>query len=148
VKVLRDFSGGNMRDLYSVLREKEIAIERLRREIEVLRSVCNSLFSEGDFRANILVSRLGREEETVDLELSGERENVLGRSHGRLVAMPPRRNIKKMSGRSVLLQFRQVGLDASRMFLRRVLDSPLLEHEPQRKSIRDLYERLGRISAA
>ena len=136
-----------MRDLYQVLTEKEIAIERLRREIQVLRSVRNSLYDEADFRPDTLGSRLGEEEETVDLRLSGERENALAQIRGRLVGTLPR-DIKKGDGRSVLLQFRQVGLDASRMFLKRVLDSPLLEHEPQRKSIRDLYERLGRFRAA
>ena len=136
-----------MQDLYQVLTEKEIAIERLRREIQVLRLVCNSLYDEADFRFDTLGSRLGEEEDTVDLRLSCERENALAQIRGRLVDTLPR-DIKKGSGRSVLLRFRKVGLDASRMFLRRVLDSPLLEHEPQRKSIRDLYERLGRFRAA
>ena len=136
-----------MRDLYQVLTEKEIAIERLRREIEVLRLVCNSLYDEGDFRRDTLGSRLEGKEETVDLRLSGEAENALARIRGRLVGTLPK-DIKKESGRIVLLRFRKVGLDASRMFLRLVLDSPLLEHEPQRKSVRDLYEQLGRFRAA
>ena len=136
-----------MRDVHHVLREKEVVLKQVRREIEALRLVCNLLYDEGDFTPNILESGLEREEESDVFRLVEEREDALARIRERPVDTPPR-NIKKGSGRSVLLQFRQVALDASRMFLRRVLDSSLLGHDPQRKSIRDLYERLGRFGAA
>ena len=136
-----------MRDVYEVLREKGIAIERVRREIEALRSVCHLLGDEGDSTSDALESSVERKEQSDMLRPANEREDALARIRARLVDTRTR-SIKKRSGSSVLLQFRQVALDASRTFLRRVLDSRLLEHEPQRKAFRDFFERLERSSAA
>lgn len=136
-----------MRDVYEVLREKEIAIERVRREIEALRSVCYLLCDEGDSTSHGFESGVERKEESDVLILAKERQDALAQIRARLVDTRPK-SIKKGSGSSVLLQFRQVALGASRTFLRRVLDSPLLEREPQRKAFRDLFERLGRSTAA
>ena len=136
-----------MRDVYEVLREKEIAIDRARREIEALRSVCHLLCDEGDSTSRAFESGVEPKEESDVLRLAKEKEEALARIRARLVDTRPK-SIKKGNGSRVLLQFRQVALGASRTFLKRVLDSPLLEHEPQRKAFLDLFERLGRSSAA
>ena len=136
-----------MRDVYEVLREKEIAIERVRGELEALRSVCHLLCDERDSTSGAFESGVERKEKSDVLRLANEREYALARIRARLVDTRPK-SIKKGSGSSVLIQFRQVAVGASRTFLRRVLDSRLLEHEPQRKAFRDLFERFGRSSAA
>ena len=62
-----------MPDLCQLLREKEIAIERVRREIEALRLVSNLLYDEGDFTPNTLDSGLAREKASGVLRLVDER---------------------------------------------------------------------------
>jgi hypothetical protein len=136
-----------VKHVYEVLREKEIAIERVRREIEALRSVCHLLCDEGDSTSDAFESGVERKEKSDVLRPANERGDAVARIRARLVDTRPK-SVKKGSGSSVLLQFRQVALGASRTFLRRVLDSPLLEHEPQRKAFRDLFERLARSNAA
>lgn len=138
--------GGNLRDVYEVLKEKEIAIKRVRREIEALSLVCHLLHLEGDSTADAVESGVEQEEKSYALRLAGEREEALARIRARLMDPQPK-SIKKRSGKSVLLQFRRIALGASSTFLTRVVDSRLLEHEPQRKTVRDFFEWLGRSTA-
>jgi len=134
-----------MQDVYEVLREKEIAIERVRREIEAMRSVLHLLNDESDSTPNTLES--GSEEKADVVSSAGESEDALARIRMRFVDAG-RKGIKEGPGRSVLLQFKDIVLGVLRTFLKRVLDSPLFEREPQRKTIHHVSERLERSNAA
>ena len=137
-----------MRDVYSVLREKETDIERVRREIEALRLVCHMIESEKDSRVDSI--RITLESSTE----SEEKTHVVAPADKRKALQPigarlgegPRKEIKKENARSVLLQCRQAALNASQTFLRRVRDSRLWERDPQRNSIREFLDRFGRAA--
>lgn len=135
-----------MQDVYEVLREKEIAIERVRREIEALRLALPLLNDEGDSTTNTLESGISEEKAEV-FSPAGESEDALARIRGRFVETG-QKGIKEGTGRRVLLQFKDIALSVSRTFLKRVLGSPLLEREPQRKTIHHLSEQLERSNAA
>jgi hypothetical protein len=136
----------NVRNVYELLKEKKIAIERLRREIAALRLVVPLLHDEGDFIPGNFEPVVGQER-TSGIPVSEEIDGWLAPIRS-LLLDEERMGYKGESGRSVRLQFMQTALGASRTFFKRVLDSPLLEHEPQRNTIRDLFERLGRTNAA
>lgn len=133
-----------MPDIYQVLREKEAAIERVRREIEALRLVCRLMDSEDDTTTNASESGIEGEEKVDVISPVGERDESLARIRERLV----KARESKVSGTNILLQFREVAVGTSRTLLKRVLDMRLLEREPQRKTIQNIAERLDRSNAA
>jgi len=63
---------GNLQNVYEVLREKERAIERVRREIEALRSVSPLLADKTDARLNLSARPAAREESTDTISQLGE----------------------------------------------------------------------------
>ena len=138
-----------MRDVRAVLREKKTAIKRVRREIEALRLVCQMMESEKDSPVDSI---------RITLESSGEREektNVASSADEKKAAIEQirarfeeggQKEVKKENERSVLLQCRQAAVNASHTFLKRVRDSRLWERDPQRNSIRDFLDRLGRAA--
>lgn len=130
-----------MRDIYELLREKEIALARVRQEVEALRLACPLLLDETDM-PNTSSAGMEREEESdVIVQPSDERADSLAWIRARLVAAQPPR-VAKQGEKSVVLKFKRVALGASRTLLKRVRDSRLLQPEFQRKSVRDLFERL------
>ena len=139
-----------MVDVYAVLREKELAIECVRREIEALRVVCYLLAGEEeDFSDNsIRITESSREpEEKSSVASADERNAALAQIRARFLD-PGKTQTKKENGRSVLLQFKQSALGASQTFLRRVRDSRLWQRDAQRSTIRDLFGRSARSNAA
>ncbi len=135
-----------MPQVWEVLRQKEIAVERVRREVEALRLVC-PLLDDG------LSSTLDNLQSSIEREHDFPRFADYKKDSSEPIApriLEAERNeiVNQLKQRNVLLEFGQVALGASRTFLKRVLDSRLLEGEPQRKGIRDFIERLGRSSAA
>jgi hypothetical protein len=87
-----------VRNVYEVLREKEDAIERVRREVEALRSVTPLLVDKLDARLNVsvpsaarwevrteTVSELGEALRTVAPLLADETEDLLAKVRARLV---------------------------------------------------------------
>jgi hypothetical protein len=122
-------------NIYELLKEKEAAVERVHREVEALRLACHLLHDEGD-TPNAFTP--GIEEENTDGGPLSD-PGILDRGQ---------KGIEERSGRSLILQLTQFALGASRTFWKRVLESRLLEREPQRNAIRDLFERLGRTNAA
>jgi hypothetical protein len=135
-----------MQDVYEVLREKEIAMERVRREIEAMRSVLHLLIDESDSTPITLESGISEEKADV-VSSAGEGEDAIARIPMRFVDAG-RKGIMEGTGRSVLLQFKDIVLGVLRTFLKRVLDSPLFERKPQRKTIHHVSERLERSNAA
>jgi hypothetical protein len=145
-----------VRHVYEVLREKEIAIERLRQEIEALRVVCQILHGEDDSAPS--ASESGGEGPIVELanvrpegkadvlRRADEMEVSLARIRERLGSA--QRNSVRSGYASALLQFREAALNASRAFLHRVRTFRSWEGESQRKSMRDLFDRTGRSNAA
>ena len=138
-----------MRDVYAVLKEKEIAIERVRREIEALRLVCKMIESEKDSGVDsiriTLASSMEPEERTDVVSTVDEKTAALEQIRARFVEAG-QKEIKKENGRSVLLQFRWVALNVSHTFLKRVRDSRLWERGAPRDGFRDLFERFGRAA--
>jgi len=138
-----------MQDVYAVLKQKEIAIERVHREIEALRLVCRMMESEQRSRVGsiriTLQSSTEREEESHLVPATEGRKAALEQIRARLVEGGSK-EINKENGRSVLLQFRQAAVNASHTLLKRVRDSRLWERDPQRNSIRDLLDRFGRAA--
>ena len=148
---LNVFLEDNMQDVYAVLREKETAIERVRREIEALRLVCHMMESEKDSRVESIRITL---ESSIEPEGKApvvppgedeEKKAALEEILARFEEEPPN-ELKKENGGSVLLQFRQVARNASQTFLKRVRDRHLWEREAQRNGIRDFFERFGRAA--
>lgn len=139
-----------MRDVYAVLREKELAIQRVRREIEALRTVCQLLAGEekdlGRNSIRITESSREPEEKAGVVSLADEKKAALEQIQARFL-YAGQREIRKENG-SVLLQFRQSALGASQTFLKRVRDSRLWQRETQRNTIRDLFGRFARSNAA
>jgi hypothetical protein len=140
-----------MQDVYAVLREKELAIERVRREIEALRVVCQLLAKEeGDFRRNtmrIIESNMEPEDKTVVVFPADHKKVALAQIQARFLDARLGEN-RKENGRSALLQFRQSALGASQTFLKRVRNRRVGQRETQRNTIRDLLERFARSNAA
>jgi hypothetical protein len=138
-----------MQDVYAVLKEKETAIERVRREIEALRLVCHMMENEKDSPVDsiriTLESSIEPEEKTPVVSPDEERKAALEQIRARLLE-EPRKGMKKPNGRSVLLQFRQAARNASQTFLKRVRDRRLWEREAQRDGMPDLLERTGRVA--
>jgi hypothetical protein len=139
-----------MQDVYAVLREKELAIERVRREIEALRVVCQLVTKEEDpipDTIRILESNTEPEEKTMVVSPAEEKKAALAQIRARFLDSDPRET-RKETGASVLVQFRQSALIASQVFLKRVRDSRLWQGELQRNAIRDLFGRSARSNAA
>ena len=139
-----------MQDVYAVLREKELAIERVQREIEALRVVCQLATKEEDSipdTIRILESNTEPEEKTMVVSPAEEKKAALAQIRARFLDSD-RRETTKENGGSVLVQFRQSALIASQMFLKRVRDSRLWQGELQRNTIRDLFGRSARSNAA
>jgi hypothetical protein len=136
--------------LDEVLKEKEVAIEKLRVEIDALRLVCPLLHDDGDFNPTF-----DSGDKTADIEFgekaaveppADEREACLARIRARLGDRAEKSAAP--SGRNVLFQFRQAALGASRALLKRVPSSRFLNRELQRRTIRSLFEWSGPSSAA
>ncbi len=137
-----------MRDIYEVLKEKEDALKRVRREVETLRSAWPLLLDEDDSTRKTVSPGMERKENVVTSS-ADETAALIAQIRARFVAAPaPRITDIKESQKSLLLQFRQRALDASHTLLRRVRDSRLLEGEFQRKTVRDLFEWLRPSNAA
>lgn len=136
-----------MRHIDEVLREKEIAIEQVRQEIKALRLVCHLVDDKGDSTDITFGSDVEGQEKIDAVCLSADTADALARIRARLTDAGQEASKKENAG-SGLLQFTKAALGASRTFLNRVLESPLLEREAQRKTIRDLFERLARSNAA
>ena len=137
-----------MKNVYAVLKQKEIAIKRVRREIQALRLVCHMMESEKDSRADTIRITLESSPEPEGkmhvVPPTEEKKAALEQIRARFVEGPGH-EIKKPNGRSVLLQFRRAALNASHTFLKRVCDSRLWDRETQR-GIRDLLERFERAA--
>lgn len=140
-----------MQDVYAVLREKKLAIKRVRREIEALRVVCQ-LIAQNEEDPNrdtirILESSTEPEEKTTIVSPAEEKKAALAQIRTRFLDAD-QREMRKENGRSVLLQFSQSALSVSQTFLKRVCDSRLWQGEFQRNTIRDLFGRSARSNAA
>ena len=129
-----------MQDIYDVLREKEVALARVRQEVEMLRLACPLLLDEGD--SSTLVAGMQPRERNVVARRSDEVADPLEPIRIQLAAVPAREAIGE-NEKSALLKFREAALGASRKLLKRVRDSRLLESEFQQKTVRDLFERLS-----
>ena len=110
----------HLQDVHEVLKEKEAELQRVRHEVEVLRLACPLLLDEWEGEGNVVVTA------------SDESASSLDMIRAQLVARQP--GVTKTSGKSVLLKFRQVALDASRSLLKRVRDGHLLDPEFQRET--------------
>jgi len=136
--------------LDEVLKEKEVAIEKLRVEIDALRLVCPLLHDDGDFNPTFDSAdkptgiKFGEKAATVPP--TDEREACLARIRAQLGDRADKSAAP--SGRNVLLQFRQAAMGASRALWKRVPSSRFLNRELQRRTIRSLFEWSGRSSAA
>lgn len=137
-----------MRHVYEVLKEKEIAIERLRREIDALRFACQMLQGEDDSAPDDSHgehSSTELEDKTGLLARIDERETALARIRARLGSTQP----KSAHGKAAaLIQFKEAAVGASRVIWTRFLDFRARKAQPERKTIRYLFERSGRSSAA
>ena len=131
-----------MRNVYELLKEQEVTIEQLRREIAALRLVIPLLQEEGD---SIESSRAEEKPYLIPVARKG-RASSAG-NHPRIGEAAPDNN-KEESAKSVLLHFRQIASGVSRALLKRVRESGLSNREPQRKTVRDVFERLGPTNAA
>lgn len=133
-----------------VLKEKEVAIEKLRVEIDALRLVCPLLHDDGDFNPTFdsgdKTAAIEFGEKAAVVPPADEREACLARIRARLGDHADKSAAP--SGRNVLLQFRQAALGASRALLKRVPSSRFLNRELQRRTIRSLFEWSGPSSAA
>jgi len=130
----------HLQDIYDVLREKEIALERVRQEVEMLRLACPLLLDENDSRTPVL--GMQPQESNVVARPSDEVAGPLEPIRIQLAAVPAREATDE-SEKSALLRFREAALGASRKLLKRVRGSRLLESEFQQKTVRDLFERLS-----
>ena len=131
-----------MPDVYAVLKEKEVVIARVRREIEVLRAACELLTDESDFRSNTGAPGVEEEERDSKFSLSDEKKASLARIRARLADAPTQRT-DPTTGTSFLLPFKQVAQSA-----RRFLNNRSSERDPQRRTMRHIFGLLGRSNAA
>jgi len=129
-----------LRDIYEVLKEKEIEFERISQEVEALRLACPLLVDEGDSRT--LVVGMQQQETNISARTSNEAAASLEAIRIQLVAALPARVTPPIEKR-VLLKFREAALSATYKLLKRVRDSRLLESEFQQKTVRDLFERFS-----
>lgn len=141
-----------MQDVYAVLREKELAIECVRREIEALRVVCQLLARDNEAdptRDSIRILESSTEPETNTMAVSpaDEKKAALAQIRARFLDAGQKK-ASMPNGASVLLHFRESALSASHTFLRRVRDSRLWQGELQGNTIRDLFGRSARSDAA
>ena len=123
----------HLQDIYELLREKEIALESVRQEVEALRLACPLLLDECDTPRTSGAGLEQEQESNVVVQRSDDRAASLALIHARLVAASSPR-LTKESEKSVLLKFTQAALGASRTLLKRVRDSRLLQPEFQRKT--------------
>jgi hypothetical protein len=137
--------------LDEVVKEKEVAIEKLRLEIDALRLVCPLLHEDGDFNPTTFQSddkgagvKFGQKTDIVPP--ADERKACLARIRAQLGHRADKSAAP--SARSVLLQFRQAALGASRALLKRIPSSRFLNKELPRRTLRSLFEGPGRASAA
>ena len=135
-----------MQAVDAVLREKEIAIERIRQEVEALRLVCHLLDDEDQSTPNTDELDVALDEKDEENALTDKRKESLAEIRERFL-YPAGSEIKSASGRNVLLQFRQAALGASRTFVKRVRDSRS-ELEIRWKTFIELFERPERSNAA
>ena len=141
-----------MRNAYAVLRERECAVGRVRREIEALRLVSHLLADQIDPRSVPYVSGVGSE---CHVEIASKQGNALeggilrpvddieddfAKIRARLVTAAGS-DVKKLRVRNVLLQFRHVVVRVSQTFWRRVLGSRLWEPGCDLKSSGDGWGR-------
>lgn len=139
-----------MPHVHEVLSEKEISIDRLRREIDALRLVCDMLHEEGDADPTafeLAIEQSEGEGTTESIPLADEKEASLARIRVRFID-GQENNVTTNTEPSVPLDSSHSTPGDSRSFLKRVLDIRFLEREPQRKAIRDLFQRFGRSNAA
>lgn len=136
-----------MRHVYEVLREKEVAIEQLRREVEALRVVCQMLREHDSAleESRVELSRVEPENQSDRFCRVDDKEESLARIRARLDSEVER---SAPSPTSVLLQFKEAALGASRTLLNRLVEFRSGESEPERKTIRYLFARFGRTDAA
>jgi len=133
--------------LYQVLEEKEIAIERLRQEIEALRLVCQMVHEQGDSTADTFDPGIEfeRDNHASAIRPTDDRTVTLARIRARLVDERAE-SIHNKGWRTSLLQFRDAALSASRA-LKRVFDGRSAGREPQRSGVREIFVRFGRSNA-
>ena len=130
----------HLRDVYEVLKEKQIALQRLTQEVEALRLACPLLLDEGDSVTPVV--GMQQQESNRSAQTSNEVAASLEAIRIQLVAALPA-DVAPQIQKSVLLKFRETALGVSHKLLKRVRDSRLLESEFQRKSVRDLFERFS-----
>jgi hypothetical protein len=131
-------------DVYKVLKQKEIAIAQLRREIQALRVVCRMLQNEDDSIPHTIDSPTEQRDTTNVVGPVSERDAILASIRVRLV--DAQTNTPK-GYRGVVAQFRQAAVGASRALLKRVSYSRLFERKPQQQAIGSLPERVGHPAA-
>jgi hypothetical protein len=122
----------HLQDIYEVLREKETAIEQVRREIEILRLACPLLADEADSAAMILSTGMESAEDS-NTAVPHSDESAAPSIPIRIVAAPAS-SVANQAEKSVLLKFKEVALSASRSLLKRVRDTHLMDPEFQRKT--------------
>lgn len=121
-----------MQDIYEVLREKEAAIEQVRREIEILRLACPLLADEADSAAMILSTGMELGEEN-NAAVRPSDESAAASIPIRIVAAPSS-GVWNQPEKSVLLKLKEVALSTSRSLLKRVRETHLMDPEFQRKT--------------
>jgi hypothetical protein len=136
-----------VQQIYKMLREKEVALQRVRREIEALRVACPLLCDESDFAPDVVEPRIQPEAKTAAVSVAYEADASLTETNSRPVDAG-QKDLQRENEKNGVLQLGQAALDASRTFLKRVLDNHFVEREPQRKTIRNIFEWLGRSNAA
>jgi len=137
-----------MQDIYAVLREKETAMKRVRREIQALRLVCKMLESKKDSGMDsiriTLDSSVEGEEKIDGVSPIDEKKVALEQIRAKFVEAR-QKEIKKENAIGFLLRFRQAALNASHTFLKRVGDGRLWERGAPRSG-RDVFDRFGRAA--
>ena len=139
-----------MQGIYAVLAEKELAIERVQREIEALRVVCPLLAREEEnpnsdtiriFESSIEL------EEKMAVSPGEEKKAALAQIRARFLEAAQSQT-QGDNERSAMPQFGQSALSASQAFLKRVRDSRLWRGEFERNTVRELFGRSPRSNAA
>jgi hypothetical protein len=132
----------HLQNIFEVLREKEMELERVRQEVETLRLACPLLLDESDSRT--FVVSMQQEEGNITVRPADEVATSSEPIRIQLVAAPkPDAINEKDVEKSVLLKVRHAALGVSHKVLKRVRDSRLLASEFQRKTVRDLFERFS-----
>jgi hypothetical protein len=131
-------------DVYKVLKQKEIAIAQLRREIQALRLVCGMLQNEDNSIPNAADLPTERGDKTNAVAPVGERDAILASIRVRLVEAQT--NTPK-GYRAVVGQFRQAAVGASRALLKRIRYRHLFERKPQQQAMRSVPDGIGHHAA-